>query len=203
MAAKCTLAARVDSVQSNPDGSAGRKLLEEIKTKMEKMLEPPPVKQIKALPKPLDMASKKRGGRRVRKMKERLGLTEMRKKANRMSFGELEEDILQDNIGFSLGMAKSSGGGRIRAPQVDEKTRARLSKMQKNLQRQQAYGGATSVRSRHSATSGTASSVTFTPIQGLEIVNPNATGADQRQHTDTKYFAATASFMKVQTPKPI
>ncbi len=29
------------------------------------------------------------GGRRYRKMKERLGLTEMRKQANRMNFGEV------------------------------------------------------------------------------------------------------------------
>lgn len=58
---------------------------------------------IKALPKPLDKASKKRGGRRVRKMKERLGMTDIRKKANRMNFGELEEDIMQEKMGFGVG----------------------------------------------------------------------------------------------------
>ncbi|XP_023803151.1 merozoite surface protein CMZ-8-like [Cyanistes caeruleus] len=36
-------------------------------------------------------------------MKERLGLTEIRKQANRMSFGEIEEDAYQEHLGFSLG----------------------------------------------------------------------------------------------------
>lgn len=36
-------------------------------------------------------------------MKERLGMTDLRKKANRMNFGELGEDVMQDNIGFDLG----------------------------------------------------------------------------------------------------
>lgn len=73
VAAKCTLAARVDAVHASAEGSIGRKLSDEINSKFDKWIEPPPVKQVKALPKPLDVASKKRGGRRIRKMKERLG----------------------------------------------------------------------------------------------------------------------------------
>ncbi|VDN30672.1 unnamed protein product, partial [Cylicostephanus goldi] len=103
LAAKCTLAARVDSLHEAPGGSIGMHLLNQVRTKMEKLLEPPPVKASKALPKPLDKASKKRGGRRVRKMKERMGMTDLRKSANRMNFGELAEDVLQDHIGFDLG----------------------------------------------------------------------------------------------------
>ena len=95
---KCSLAARVDSLHTSIDGTIGEKLSEEIKQKLEKMLEPPPVKSSKALPKPLDKASKKRGGRRVQKQKERTGLTELRKKQNRMNFGELQEDVTQVNI---------------------------------------------------------------------------------------------------------
>ncbi|VDM77908.1 unnamed protein product [Strongylus vulgaris] len=103
LAAKCTLAARVDSLHESPNGAIGMHLLDQVRTKMEKLLEPPPVKASKALPKPLDKASKKRGGRRVRKMKERMGMTDLRKSANRMNFGELAEDVLQDHIGFDLG----------------------------------------------------------------------------------------------------
>lgn len=73
VAAKCTLAARVDSVHASNDGAIGQKFADEISSKLDKWIEPPPVKNVKALPKPLDQASKKRGGRRVRKMKERLG----------------------------------------------------------------------------------------------------------------------------------
>ena len=57
--------------------------------------EPPPVKAIKPLPAPIDVPGKKRGGRRVRKMKERMAVTDFRKAANRMTFGEMEEDLYQ------------------------------------------------------------------------------------------------------------
>lgn len=53
------------------------------------MLEPPPVKFIKPLPKPIDPGRKKRGGKRVRKMKERYAITEFRKQANRMNFADV------------------------------------------------------------------------------------------------------------------
>lgn len=54
MAAKTTLAARVDFIHESSDGSIGKNLFELIKQKIEKMLEPPPVKAAKPLPKPLD-----------------------------------------------------------------------------------------------------------------------------------------------------
>jgi U4/U6 small nuclear ribonucleoprotein PRP31 len=80
------------------------------------------------LPKPLDKASKKRGGKRVRKQKELQKATELRKKANRMTFGELQEDVMQDHLGFTLGQASSKSlpvGSRIRASMVDNKTRVK------------------------------------------------------------------------------
>ncbi len=138
-------------------------------------------------------------------------MTDLRRKQNRMNFGELQEDVIQDSIGFSLGQAKSGGaGGRLRAPQVDQKSRARMSKfLQKNLHKQTSSaavtsgaGGATSVRSKQ--ISGTASSVTFTPVQGLEIVNPQAVAVEKKAATqhNPKYFASTAAFLKVHTPIP-
>lgn len=51
-------------------------------------------------------------------MKERLGMTEMRKQANRMTFGEIEDEAYQQNLGFSLGQLGKKGTGRIRAAQV-------------------------------------------------------------------------------------
>lgn len=47
--------------------------------------------------------------------------------------------------------------------QVDEKTKVRISKtLQRNLQKQQGWGGSSTVRKQ---VSGTASSVAFTPLQ--------------------------------------
>jgi U4/U6 small nuclear ribonucleoprotein PRP31 len=98
IAGKCTLAARADSLHSAMDGSIGEAFAYQVKQKIDKMLEPPPVKDKKALPKPLDKASKKRGGKRARKLKERLGMTELRKRQNRMNFGELQEDVMQEHM---------------------------------------------------------------------------------------------------------
>ncbi|GAB6028521.1 U4/U6 small nuclear ribonucleoprotein Prp31 [Chamberlinius hualienensis] len=194
VSAKCTLAARVDHVRSSTNGSYGHSLREEIERKLDKLQEPPPVKQVKPLPAPIDQQRKKRGGKRVRKMKERYGMTELRKQANRMNFGEIEEDAYQDDLGFSVGQIGKSGTGRIRRAQIDERTKVRISKtLQKNLQKQQVFGGASTVRKQ---ISGVASSVAFTPLQGLEIVNPQAAEIKVAA-ANAKYFSNTAGFLKV------
>lgn len=77
---------------------------------------------------------------------------------------QIEDDAYQEDLGYTRGTIGKSGTGRIRLPQIDEKTKVRISKtLQKNLQKQnQQYGGATSIRRQ---VSGTASSVAFTPLQ--------------------------------------
>lgn len=78
-------------------------------------------------------------------------------------FFQIEEDAYQDDLGYTRGMMGKGGPGRIRGPTIDEKTKVRISKtLQRNLQRQQAYGGATTVKRQ---VAGTASSVAFTPLQ--------------------------------------
>jgi len=47
IAAKCTLAARIDSIHSSMAGRIGEQLMQEVKLKLEKMQEPPPVKNRK------------------------------------------------------------------------------------------------------------------------------------------------------------
>jgi U4/U6 small nuclear ribonucleoprotein PRP31 len=45
-------------------------------------------------------------------------------------------------LGYTRGTIGKAGHGRIRLPQVDEKTKVRISKtLQKNLQKQQIWGG--------------------------------------------------------------
>ncbi|NXN97674.1 PRP31 protein, partial [Rhinopomastus cyanomelas] len=196
VAAKVTLAARVDSFHESPDGKVGFDLKEQLERRFDRWQEPPPGKTVKPLPAPLDGQRKKRGGRRYRKMKERLGLTEIRKQANRMSFGEIEDDAYQEDLGFSLGQLGRAGSGRLRQPQGSDATKARLSKsLQRTLQRQSAvYGGKSTIRDR---SSGTASSVAFTPLQGLEIVNPQA--AEKKVvEANQKYFSSMAEFLKVK-----
>jgi U4/U6 small nuclear ribonucleoprotein PRP31 len=202
VAAKSTLAARIDSFHQSRDGDLGEDLKSQVTMRIDKLQEPAAVKQIKALPAPIEQAQKKRGGRRARKMKERLGITEIRKQANRLTFGEIEEDAYQDDLNFSTGQIGKSSNGRIRAAQVDSKTKARISqKLQKTIQKQNAataqWGGTTTVkRAIGSATAaGTASSVAFTPLQGLEIINPNAV---EKGIESQKYFNSSNSFSKVK-----
>lgn len=192
---KCAIVARVDACHASPDGSVGQSYREKVEKALDKLQEPPPVKQVKALPAPIDQPGKKRGGKRVRRMKERMAMTEFRKQANRMNFGDIEDDAYQEDLGFTSGVLGKAGKGRIRAPQVDEKTKVRISKtLHKNMQKQQqVYGGSTSIRRQ---VSGTASSVAFTPLQGLEIVNPLAAEARVNE-ANAKYFSSTGGFMSV------
>ena len=127
VAAKCTLAARVDSFHESIDGSIGRGLFEDIEQKFQKWQEPPPFKEAKPLPRPDEAPKKKRGGRRVRKMKEKSAVTELRRQANRVQFGKIEEDMFQTDIGFSFG-TQAKGSGKVRAAAVDKKTQVSVSK---------------------------------------------------------------------------
>ncbi|XP_065846428.1 U4/U6 small nuclear ribonucleoprotein Prp31-like [Oscarella lobularis] len=193
VACKCALAARVDSFHESPGGAMGMNLRAEMEKKLDKLQEPPPVKQVKPLNRPDTPPRKKRGGRRVRKMKERYAVTEMRKQANRMTFGEVEDDPYQSEMGFSVGNVGKSGTGKVRGPPVDAKTQATVSKrLQRKIEKQQqVYGGRSTVRGRE--TSGTASSIAFTPLQGLEIVNPQA-AEKNIQEVNAKYFSSLAGF---------
>eukprot|EP00112_Aurelia_sp_Birch-Aquarium-sp1_P018748 Seg4521.3 transcript_id=Seg4521.3/GoldUCD/mRNA.D3Y31 product="U4/U6 small nuclear ribonucleoprotein Prp31" protein_id=Seg4521.3/GoldUCD/D3Y31 len=208
VSAKCCLAARIDSFHESLDATLGRKFLEEIEKKLDKMQEPPPVKEAKALPRPDDPVRQKRGGRRVRKMKEKFAVTEMRRQANRMKFGELGEDMYQSDIGYGLGTLGKDGSGKVRNATVDKKTQVSISKrLQRNLAAMgQTYGGrstvrgqTTSVRTQISARSqvaGTASSVAFSAVDGLEIVNPHA-AENRAQEANAKYFSNQSGFFNV------
>ena len=57
------------------------------------------MKAVKALPAPIEASRKKRGGRRVRKMKERYATTDYRKQANRMNFGEVKLPLERGSYG--------------------------------------------------------------------------------------------------------
>lgn len=141
----------------------------------------------------LDGLRKKRGSRHYQKMKEHLRLTEIHKQANRMSFGEIEEDSYQEDLGFSLGHL-----GRAQTP-VNEAIKARISKSpQRTLQKQSVVYRGKSTIWDHS--SGTALSVAFTPLQRLEIVNPQA--AEKKvAEANQKYFSSMAKFLKVKGDK--
>ncbi|KAJ4296467.1 U4/U6-U5 snRNP complex subunit prp31 [Kalmusia sp. IMI 367209] len=192
VSAKVILAARVDMVHQSPDGSTGQQLKDECERRLDKLTEPPPNKGVRALPAPDDKPSRKRGGRRARKAKEATAMTEIRKAQNRMAFGKEEQEVGYGTGDSTrgMGMIGATDTGRIRAHQIDPKTRAKLSKKNPgwggdttlgantSLKSFGAGGTSTSLKASGLRTGGVGlpgagtSSIAFTPVQGLELVDP-------------------------------
>ncbi|KAE9463980.1 hypothetical protein C3L33_04169, partial [Rhododendron williamsianum] len=125
LAGKSILAARIDSVNGHPTGNKGRALRDKIHKTIEKWQEPPPAKRPKPLLVPDDCKpKKKRGGRRLRRMKQRYAITDMRKMAGRIQFGVAEETYLGDGLGEGYGML----GQALRVSVAKSKLAAKLAK---------------------------------------------------------------------------
>lgn len=187
--AKCVLAARMDLERTRRDGSYGQELREKIEKHVDRLAAPPPAKITKALPVPNDGPKKRRGGRRARKAKEAYAQTELRKLQNRMVFGQPEEEVGAFDQTKGLGMI-GVGTGKVRAGLGEAKSRAKLSKANKlrtAMLARVAQGSA-------SSTSGTATSLTVTPVQGFEL---NRAAAAQRvKEANDRWFAGgTFSFV--------
>lgn len=215
VSAKVVLAARVDRVHSSPSGATGEELKSACLDRLEKLTEPPPNKGQRALPAPDDKPARKRGGRRARKAKEATAMTDLRKAQNRMVFGKEEKEV-----GYGtgegtkgLGMIGAANDGRIRNLQIDQRTKAKLSKkntgwgtgtpLSGSASSLRGFGqgaGAVDLRGKGlrasgvgsslGATSGTASSVAFTPVQGLELVDPKmqAEMSRKRKAEEDRWF---------------
>jgi U4/U6 small nuclear ribonucleoprotein PRP31 len=176
---KCSLAARLDlcggSKQSN--GEVGVKFREEIEKAIEKWQEAPPARKDKPLRAPDDIVTKRRGGAKMRKKKERYAQTELSKRANRLPFAKLTED--HGNSLKSLGMLGLEGSGQIRMNVRDDKGMKLKKKKVKGDQTAATQGFATSVYA-------------ITPMQGLEL---RATTHTERMLpppvSTTSYFANT------------
>jgi len=247
VAGKATLAARVDQQQTDPLGMAGQKFRDLCLATIEKWLEPPPAKTVKSLPAPDPTERKTRGGKRMRKIKERYKATDMMAAANRLSMNGVEEGIYTGNTiaaesldGEGLGMmgagGMGNGMGKIKMSESEEKRIKAAGDRALKKQRLHDGGGSQSIlgvqsviggrsssvipgrsssiipgRSssimgsvipgRSSAiqgggrntagagTSGMSSSLAFTPIQGIELHNPNASKeSGARTKTDESYF---------------
>ena len=214
VSAKIVLAARVDRIHSSPDGSTGQELKSACLERLEKLTEPPPNKGQRALPVPDDKPARKRGGRRARKAKEALAMTDLRKAQNRMAFGKEEKEAgygTGDST-VGMGMIGQQNDGKIRGIQIDQRTRAKLSAKNKGWGGASTVGGAASsiggfgqsssidlrgrglrssgVGSTVGSAAGTASSLAFTPVQGLELVDPKmqAELSKKRKAEEDRWF---------------
>lgn len=215
---KLVLAARVDLVHASRDGAQGRAWREHITERIEKLLEPPENKGPKALPIPMDKPSKKRGGKRIRKFKEQFQQTELQKAQNRMTFGAQAEQEVgsygEESAGMGMAGQSLSSTGSVRAIKIDNKTRARMSKgMQARLSGLQSVipgasakrlGGASATGAAAAAdlmNSGVASSLSFTPVQGIELVDPSRLAQKRKAEEEDRWFNSGTFTMINSKPK--
>ncbi|CAA0387687.1 unnamed protein product [Arabidopsis thaliana] len=188
VAAKSTLAARVDATREDPLGISGKAFREEIRKKIDKWQEPPPARQPKPLPVPHSEPKKRRGGRRLIKLKARYQVTDMRKLANRTAFGTPEESSLGDGLREGYGMLGQAGSKRLRVSSVQSKLKINA-KVAKKLKERQYAGGAT--------TSGFTSSLAFTSMQGIELCNPQQ-ALRLGSGAQSTYFSESGTFSKLK-----
>ncbi|KAB5580756.1 hypothetical protein GE09DRAFT_950599 [Coniochaeta sp. 2T2.1] len=217
---KIVMCARSDCFHQFRDGSEGERLKDECLERLDKLQAKPNSKNARALPAPDEKLSRKRGGRRARKAKEATAMTDLRKAQNRMAFGKEEKEVGY-GVGDStagLGMIGAQNDGRLRAVQIDHRTRAKLSA------KSQGWGGASSLNTHGAAsslkggiggvanvnlqgkglrtsgvgttlsgtstTAGTVSSFAFAAGQGLELVDPKvqAEMSRKRKADEDRWF---------------
>ena len=194
LAAKVVLAARVDGFRERADGSLGTAFRADIAAKLRKWLEPAPGKQKRPLPAPDDKRTKRRGGRRHRALKEKLGITDVRREVNRTAFaaagGGPGGEYSAVAMGVDLGMLGASGSGRLKLER----------KEQRIVKKRRIYENGGDLGGSSGATGGAASSLVFTPSQGIALANPAAAAerAAAAYAAGSAYFSTTGAFSSVR-----
>jgi len=172
----------VDSYQSAPSGQKGQELRQEIEDKIQKWQEPQEGKTKKARPKPEGGRKSKRGGKRVRKFKEKFAMTDVRKELGRRTFASLDAEYGDDSMGLEFGLLGKKGG-RLRAPPKKEKKQKLSAKNQRRV-----------ANVSSGATNGLASSLVFTPVQGIELVDPSK----KVEEANKKWFDPSSGFLSAK-----
>lgn len=184
VAAKIALISRVDTYKNHPDGSEGYKFRKDVEDKINKWQEPEKARTKRALPIPDEKKRKsKRGGKRVKRMKERFAMTDIRTQQNRLIFSTDVGEYGDSAMGLDGGMIGLKEGGKMRGVQVKQ---AKLLKAGKNRFQ--------SSNNNNAAASGLASTLSFTPYQGMELVGP-AGMSDKVKEANSKWFSSNSGFM--------
>jgi len=174
---------------------------------MIKIQEPQQAKIIKPLPKPDDKPRRKRGGKRMRNQNQRYAYTELRAMKNRMKFGE-EAEIEFRDTGKGFGIIGIGGTGsklkvNVKKQNINTK-RQKLSKLESHKEMQKSgykknqiyiifFIGFYIFR--------LVSNVSFTPFEGMELINPNMSGRTSTISQNNKYFEPTSGFATVMNSK--
>lgn len=190
------LAARIDNSRLDPSGTKGLEFRQELERKLDDWQAPPPEKEVKPMNIVVDMPKKRRGGKRYRKMKEKYAMTELEKQQNRVVFGVAEEEVLVFDETEGLGMINQNTGlGKIRAAAADTRTKGKYYSqlLYDDIQtycavKPKSTAAMKSKSLSSSTTSGLATSLAFTPVQGLELVDPEAQ-KKRLQEINSRWFS--------------
>ncbi|KAJ1605162.1 pre-mRNA splicing protein and Prp31p-like [Cryptosporidium canis] len=152
---KCGLCARIDLTSTDKSPDYGLEYRRYILENLDKAQEPRQKPMKKPLPIPKDLPKSRRGGKRIRKIKEKFQQTQMKKEMNRMKFGEEEEEFTVDGKTVGLGMLRAGSARRIRGLQVG------------SLHSSSLHSSSNKALSGQDSNMGSSSSISFTPYQGM------------------------------------
>jgi len=201
IAAKLALAIRCDYVNLESGrkrtNESGKKFRAEVERKFAKLEEPSMAPVVKALPKPDMETKKRRGGKRMRLLKEQFTESEMMKQANRRGFSTESGEYGDDAMGLTLGMLEKTtdGSGAIRHMAGSAGNKRKIKQANTKAARKKA-----AQMNAGGQTSGLASSMAFTPVQGLELVNPDAM-REKVKAANNKWFSDNSGFQSALPKK--
>ncbi len=136
----------------------------------------------------------------MRLIKEKFAETEMMKQANRRGFSTESGEYGDDAMGLTLGLLEKNrdGSGNVRhmagSHALGNKRKVRQANTKASRKR------AAQMAARNGPTSGLATSVVFTPVQGLELVNPDAM-KEKVKRANNKWFSEDSGFQSALPKK--
>jgi U4/U6 small nuclear ribonucleoprotein PRP31 len=186
LSTKTALAARADMNGTATKGEIGQDLKVQIIERFKKIQAPKLPRMKRPLPKPDDKPRRKRAGKHLTAFRRRVQMTEYRKYENRMSFGPEPQKEYRET-GRTFGMLKAKGTNKLKV-----RAEANQKILQKYNPTQKPLG--------ESHTTGLSSSLVFTPVQGIQLYNPDYI-ADQIKEQKDLYFSSKAGFTTVTALK--
>lgn len=160
LASGVSKASKIDMSGAKKDGSLGVSILNDVKKKFELHINPKKGEFKKPLPAPDSKPKIRRGGKKFRKMKERLGLTDVRQMKNRLNFGT---DVAED-----IGTGEKDMGSL--AQQSSGRLKVNIMKQQTNLNQKQKKR--LNLNVNKGSIDGLKSTIALSHTQAIELVNP-------------------------------
>jgi U4/U6 small nuclear ribonucleoprotein PRP31 len=130
----------------------------------------------------------------MRLVKERFEETVMMKQANTRAFSAQAGEYGDDAMGLTRGLLDTtevSAGGALR--KTTEKRKMKYANTKASRKR-------ASQTNARASTSGLASSMVFTPVKGMELVNPDAS-KERVKEANRKWFGDNAGFLSALPKK--